>query len=119
MTSVHANSAREALVKLTTLPLLAGENVSHRFILPTVASTIDRFRWTIEQMPPPEYLSSGYYERWLWALERLAAEQGLRDGAESHAQRLRHLFSQGGRDDAADVVGLEDGRRKMHEPVTP
>jgi len=34
MTSVHANSAREALVKLTTLPLLAGENVSHRFILP-------------------------------------------------------------------------------------
>jgi pilus assembly protein CpaF len=30
MTSVHANSAREALVKLTTLPLLAGENVSHR-----------------------------------------------------------------------------------------
>jgi hypothetical protein len=29
-TSVHANSAREALVKLTTLPLLAGENVFHR-----------------------------------------------------------------------------------------
>jgi len=41
MTTIHANSAREALVKLTTLPLLAGENVSHRFILPTVASTID------------------------------------------------------------------------------
>jgi pilus assembly protein CpaF len=41
MTSVHANSAREALAKLTTLPLLAGENVSHRFILPTVAGTID------------------------------------------------------------------------------
>jgi pilus assembly protein CpaF len=41
MTSVHANSAREALVKLTTLPLLVGENVSHRFILPTVAATID------------------------------------------------------------------------------
>ena len=41
MTSIHANSAREALAKLTTLPLLAGENVSHRFILPTVAGTID------------------------------------------------------------------------------
>jgi pilus assembly protein CpaF len=41
MTSVHANSAREALARLTTLPLLAGENVSHRFILPTVAGTID------------------------------------------------------------------------------
>jgi pilus assembly protein CpaF len=41
MTSIHANSAKEALVKLTTLPLLAGENVSHRFILPTVANSVD------------------------------------------------------------------------------
>jgi pilus assembly protein CpaF len=41
MTSIHANSAREALAKLTTLPLLAGDNVSHRFIVPTVAGTID------------------------------------------------------------------------------
>jgi nitrile hydratase subunit beta len=41
------------------------------------ATTIDRFRFTIEQMPPAAYLSSSYYERWLWAIERLAAEQGL------------------------------------------
>lgn len=41
MTSIHANSAREALMKLMTLPLLAGENVSHSFVVPTVASTID------------------------------------------------------------------------------
>jgi pilus assembly protein CpaF len=41
MTSIHASSAREALAKLTTLPLLAGENISHRFIVPTVAATID------------------------------------------------------------------------------
>jgi nitrile hydratase len=41
------------------------------------ATTIDRFRFTIEQMPPAEYLASSYYERWLWAIERLAAEQGL------------------------------------------
>jgi pilus assembly protein CpaF len=41
MTSIHANSAHEALVKLTTLPLLAGENVSHGFVVPTVASAID------------------------------------------------------------------------------
>jgi nitrile hydratase len=45
-------------------------------------TTIDRFRYTIEQMPPAEYLASGYYERWLWALERLAAEQGILDSAE-------------------------------------
>src|SRR6516165_1604714 len=43
------------------------------------ATTVDRFRFTIEQMPPAAYLASSYYERWLWAIERLAAEQGLLD----------------------------------------
>lgn len=38
---VHANSAREAVTKMCTLPLLAGENVSARFVVPTVASSID------------------------------------------------------------------------------
>ncbi|HLS25876.1 MAG TPA: ATPase, T2SS/T4P/T4SS family [Beutenbergiaceae bacterium] len=41
MCTVHANSAREAVVKLCTLPLLAGENVSANFVIPTVASAID------------------------------------------------------------------------------
>ncbi len=41
MCTLHANSAREALVKMCTLPLLAGENVSSRFIVPTVATSID------------------------------------------------------------------------------
>lgn len=41
MTSIHANSAMEALTKLLTLPLLAGENVSHSFVVPTVAAAID------------------------------------------------------------------------------
>jgi pilus assembly protein CpaF len=41
MATVHANSAREALLKICTLPLLAGENISSRFILPTVAMSID------------------------------------------------------------------------------
>lgn len=41
MATVHANSAREALVKLCTLPLLAGENISARFVVPTVASSVD------------------------------------------------------------------------------
>jgi pilus assembly protein CpaF len=39
--TIHANSAREAITKLCTLPLLAGENVSHSFVVPTVASSID------------------------------------------------------------------------------
>lgn len=41
MCTVHANSAREAVVKLCTLPLLAGENVSANFVIPTVASAVD------------------------------------------------------------------------------
>lgn len=41
MCSLHANSAREAVVKLCTLPLLAGENIGHAFVVPTVAASID------------------------------------------------------------------------------
>ena len=41
MCSLHANSARQAVVKLCTLPLLAGPNVSHAFVVPTVAASID------------------------------------------------------------------------------
>ncbi len=41
MATVHANSAREAVVKLCTLPLLAGENVTTGFVLPTVAACVD------------------------------------------------------------------------------
>ncbi len=41
MASIHANSARQALVKMCTLPLLAGENIGSRFVVPTVASSVD------------------------------------------------------------------------------
>jgi pilus assembly protein CpaF len=41
MCSIHANNAREAIAKLCTLPLLAGENVGHHFVVPTVATTVD------------------------------------------------------------------------------
>jgi pilus assembly protein CpaF len=41
MCTIHANSAREAVTKLCTLPLLAGENVSHAFVVPTVAASVD------------------------------------------------------------------------------
>lgn len=39
--SIHANSAREALAKLCTLPLLAGRNIDAGFVVPTVAACID------------------------------------------------------------------------------
>lgn len=41
MCTLHANSARESLTKMCTLPLLAGENVSPAFVVPTVAASVD------------------------------------------------------------------------------
>jgi pilus assembly protein CpaF len=41
MCTLHANSAREAVVKMCTLPLLAGENIGHAFVVPTVAASVD------------------------------------------------------------------------------
>ena len=41
MCTVHANSAHDAVTKICTLPLLAGENISSAFVVPTVASCID------------------------------------------------------------------------------
>ncbi len=41
MCSIHANSARETLKKLTLLPMLAGSNVAADFVIPTVASVVD------------------------------------------------------------------------------
>lgn len=39
--TIHANSARDAITKLCTLPLLAGQNISSAFVTPTVGSCID------------------------------------------------------------------------------
>jgi pilus assembly protein CpaF len=41
LSSIHANSARDALAKLCTLPLLAGRNIDSGFVVPTVAGCID------------------------------------------------------------------------------
>jgi pilus assembly protein CpaF len=41
MSSIHANNARDALAKLSTLPLLAGRNIDSAFVVPTVAGCID------------------------------------------------------------------------------
>lgn len=41
MATIHANSAREAVTKLCTLPLLAGQNIAADFVVPTVAGCVD------------------------------------------------------------------------------
>jgi len=41
MATIHANSAADAVAKLCTLPLLAGDNVTSAFVVPAVASCVD------------------------------------------------------------------------------
>jgi pilus assembly protein CpaF len=41
MGTIHARSARGAIEKLLTLPLLAGENITEKFLRPTIAAAID------------------------------------------------------------------------------
>lgn len=39
--TIHANSAEQALLKLATLPLLAGANVTSSFVVPAIAQSVD------------------------------------------------------------------------------
>ena len=39
--------------------------------------TLDQFRYAIERLPPAEYLTLPYYERWLAAVEQVMAQRGL------------------------------------------
>ncbi|NUP75272.1 MAG: CpaF family protein [Sinomonas sp.] len=41
MCTVHANSAQDAVTKMCTLPLLAGQNIASAFVVPTVATCLD------------------------------------------------------------------------------
>jgi nitrile hydratase beta subunit len=47
---------------------------------------VDEFRYAIEHMPHSDYYKSSYFERWLFALERLAYEKGLLTSAEVDAR---------------------------------
>ena len=48
---------------------------------------IDMSRFAREQMPPADYLSTTYYEHWLFGLERLLVEKGLVTEEELRAMR--------------------------------
>lgn len=47
---------------------------------------VDETRHASERMPPGQYLSSSYYERWLYALELLITEHNLVTSAEIEAR---------------------------------
>lgn len=49
---------------------------------------IDASRFAREQMPPAEYLATGYYEHWLYGLEYLLADRGMATPEEMADGRL-------------------------------
>jgi nitrile hydratase len=38
---------------------------------------VDELRRGIESMPPDEYKRAGYYERWLYSIEKILTEKGV------------------------------------------
>jgi nitrile hydratase subunit beta len=85
-----------------------------------VHTTTDRIRATIEQMPAAQYLASTYYERWLWAIERLAAEQGLLDSRDEPARVARppaRIPTWPGRFEVGDGVRAVDRVTSGHSRV--
>lgn len=53
---------------------------------PGAPANIDAFRHAIERLPPVEYLTRGYYGRWLAALERQLIRAGALDAGEVQAR---------------------------------
>jgi nitrile hydratase len=86
---------------------------------------IDMGRFTIERMPPAEYLASTYYERWLWRLRALVVEKGFVTPAEldrpAAPAASRAAAIQPGALRAADVPRALRNRRatRRDDPVAP
>jgi nitrile hydratase len=49
----------------------------NRLLLGARLYNLDEFRYAIERMPPEEYKSASYYERWLTAIEHILHEKGV------------------------------------------
>ncbi len=80
---------------------------------------VDQFRHAIERMEPVDYLTAGYYGRWLHAVESLVTENGVATAAELEARRI--ALAQG----AASISSSPSspmkpplGRRPMRRAVT-
>ena len=110
MSSIHANNARDALVKLSTLPLLAGRNIDSSFVVPTVASSIDVVvhcelqrngkRRVVEIVTPTGQVTGSTIETTtLFTLRK----GGLEATAEQHGRPAKYLRA--GFDPAALLVG--------------
>jgi nitrile hydratase subunit beta len=47
---------------------------------------VDELRRGIESMPPDEYERAGYYERWLYSIEKILTEKGVLAAGEIEAR---------------------------------
>ena len=114
MSSIHANNARDALVKLSTLPLLAGRNIDSSFVVPTVASSIDVVvhcelqrngkRRVVEIVTPTGQVTGSTIETTtLFTLRK----GGLEATGEQHGRPAKYLRA--GFDPAALLVGILGG----------
>jgi len=71
-----------------------------RRLLEGRAFNLDQFRFAVERTP--RYLASSYYERWLWALERLVREAELAERPRPERTRAA-AFAAGDRVRTRDV----------------
>ncbi|WP_226531730.1 CpaF family protein [Microbacterium paraoxydans] len=98
--TVHANSAAEALEKLSMLPLLAGRNIDRGFIAPAIATSVDLVvhcvrdrsgrRFVQEVVAPTGEIVEGRICTVGVYLDR-AMTEGSADGGSRHVHRIgRH-----------------------------
>ena len=87
MATIHANSARDAVLKLCTLPLLSGQNIPAEFVIPTVASSVDLVVHTASQRD---------------GMRRVTEIVGLSGRTENGVVELSQIFTAG-------AAGLERG----------
>ncbi|TBN57244.1 CpaF family protein [Glaciihabitans arcticus] len=115
MSSIHANSARDALAKLSTLPLLAGRNIDSAFVVPTVAGCIDLVvhcelersgrRRVIEIVAPSGNVTGTVIEAsTIFALSRVHSTRGELEPTGGYPTRI-HKFAAAGFDPSA-VLGV-------------
>jgi nitrile hydratase beta subunit len=90
---------------------------------------LDMARSAREEMPPAEYLATGYYEHWLWGLKRLLEHHGflarpdlarrMREGPDPKASRPTEPLPGALRPDGVPRL-LQKGRAaRLDDPVPP
>ena len=115
LSTLHANSAREAVTKLCTLPLLAGQNIPGDFVVPTVAGAVDLIVHTITGVDGSRRVNeiagvTGRVENGVIEMATIFKDEGhgliRKNGYPPHPQRFRQA--------GFDLTHLLDAHQKPH-----